>query len=52
VAVMAAGMPVGINAYMFAQKYHTGIAVLSTAVLLSTILAIFSQSLWLLLLTW
>lgn len=51
VAVMAAGMPVGINAYMFAQKYHTGIAVLSTAVLLSTILAIFSQSLWLLLLT-
>lgn len=51
VAVMAAGMPVGINAYMFAQKYQTGIAVLSTAVLLSTILAIFSQSLWLLLLT-
>lgn len=51
VAVMAAGMPVGINAYMFAQKYHTGIAAMSTAVLLSTILAIFSQSLWLLLLT-
>ena len=51
VAVMAAGMPVGINAYMFAQKYQTGIAVLSTAVLLSTLLAIFSQSLWLLLLT-
>jgi malonate transporter and related proteins len=50
VAVMAAGMPVGINAYMFAQKYQTGIAVLSTAVLLSTIFAIFSQSFWLLLL--
>jgi malonate transporter len=52
VAVMAAGMPVGINAYMFAQNYQASIAVLSTAVLISTILAIFSQSLWLLLLTW
>jgi predicted permease len=51
VAVMAAGMPVGVNAYMFAQKYQAGIEVLSTAVLLSTIFAIFSQSIWLLLLT-
>ncbi|MCB8965793.1 MAG: AEC family transporter [Ardenticatenaceae bacterium] len=51
VAVMAAGMPVGINAYMFAQKYRVGIAVLSTAVLLSTILAVISESIWLLLLT-
>jgi predicted permease len=51
VAVMAAGMPVGINAYMFAQKYHVGIEELSTAVLFSTILALFSQSIWLYLLT-
>ncbi len=51
VAVMAAGMPVGISAYMYAENYHLGTAVLSTAVLLSTILSIFSQSLWLLLLT-
>ncbi|MBE2222450.1 MAG: AEC family transporter [Anaerolineae bacterium] len=51
VAVMAAGMPVGINAYIYAQNYRLGSAALATAVLLSTILAIFSQSLWLYLLT-
>ncbi len=46
-----AGMPVGISAYIFADNYQLGIAALSTAVLLSTILAIFSQSFWLLFLT-
>lgn len=51
VAVMAAGMPVGINAYIFAQHYHSGVAMMSTAVLLSTVFAFFSQSVWLLLLT-
>lgn len=51
VAVMAAGMPVGISAYIYADNYQLGIAALSTAVLLSTILAIFSQSFWLLFLT-
>lgn len=51
VAVMAAGMPIGISAYIFAQNYQLGTAALSTAVLLSTVLAVFSQSLWLLLLT-
>jgi predicted permease len=44
VAVMAAGMPVGINAYLFAQKYQIGIATISTAILLSTLLAVISQS--------
>ncbi len=44
VAVMAAGMPVGINAYMMAQKYQVCLESMSTAVLLSSILAIFSQS--------
>lgn len=48
---MAAGMPVGISAYIYAENYHLGTAVLSTAVLLSTILTLFSQSIWLLLLT-
>ena len=43
-AVMTAGMPVGINAYMFSQKYQASIATVSTAILLSTILAIISQS--------
>lgn len=51
VSVMAAGMPVGISAYIFAQNYHSGVAVLSTAVLLSTVLAVISQSVWLALLT-
>jgi predicted permease len=51
VAVMAAGMPVGISAYIYSQNYHLGTAALSTAVLLSTILALFSQSIWLYLLT-
>ena len=44
VAVMSAGMPVGINAYMMAQKYQVCLESMSTAVLLSSILAIFSQS--------
>jgi malonate transporter len=47
VAVMTAGMPVGINAYLFAQKYETNIATLSTAVLLSTLLTVVAQSIWL-----
>ena len=45
VAVMAAGMPVGVNAYMTAQKYQVGIATISTAFLISTLLAALSQSL-------
>ncbi len=51
VAVLAAGMPVGISAYIYADNYHVGIAALSTAVLLSTILTAISQPVWLLLLT-
>lgn len=51
VAVMTAGMPIGISAYIYAQNYQLGTASLSTAVLLSTILALFSQSIWLYLLT-
>lgn len=45
VAVMAAGMPIGINAYMMAQKYQVEIAAMSTAFLLSTLLAALTQSL-------
>ena len=44
VAVMVAGMPVGVNAFVFAQQYQVGIPTLSAAILLSTILAVFSQS--------
>lgn len=45
VAVMAAGMPIGINAYMFAQKYQECLRVVGTAVLLSTLLAAATQTL-------
>lgn len=44
VAVMAAGMPVGINAYMFAQKYQECLRVVGSAVLLSTLLAAATQT--------
>lgn len=47
-AIMTAGMPVGINVYMFSQQYQAGIATISTAILLSTILAVASQSIMLL----
>jgi hypothetical protein len=48
VAVMIAGMPVGINAYVLAQQYQAGIATTSTAILLSSLLALVTQSLLLL----
>ena len=38
-------MPVGVIAYMTAQKYQVGIATTSTAFLISTLLAALSQSL-------
>jgi predicted permease len=44
VAVMMAGMPVGINVYMFAQKYQVGLASVSGAIVISTTLAVLSQS--------
>ncbi|MCB0214671.1 MAG: AEC family transporter [Anaerolineae bacterium] len=44
VAVMAAGMPIGVNAYLFAVEYQAGVATLSTAILLSTLFAVVSQS--------
>ncbi|MEM7111300.1 MAG: AEC family transporter [Chloroflexota bacterium] len=39
VVVVGASLPVGINTYVFAEKYETGIATTATAVLLSTLAA-------------
>lgn len=39
VVVVTASLPVGINAYVFAEKYETNIATTATAVLLSTLVA-------------
>ena len=44
VAVMMAAMPVGINVYLFAQKYQVCIAPISSAIVISTTLAILTQS--------
>ena len=44
VAVLIAAMPVGINSYVFAEKYQVCIAPLATAILISTTLAMGSLS--------
>ncbi len=44
VAVLAAGMPIGVNTYLFAHTYQANTNTLSTAILLSSIFAIFSQT--------
>ena len=51
VVVMAAGMPVGVNAHVLAQKYRSNIPTVSTALLLSSLLAIVTQSILLLVFT-
>ena len=45
VAVMMAAMPVGINVYMFAQKYQVCLASVSSAIVISTTLSVLTQSL-------
>lgn len=44
VGTMVAGMPVGINPYMFSQKYQALVATIGTAVLLSSLMSIVSAS--------
>lgn len=45
VAVLNAAMPVGVNVYVFSQKYQANIEPVSTAILISTSLSILSISL-------
>jgi predicted permease len=45
---MAAGMPVGVYATVLAQKYKAHSPTISTAVLLSTLLTVVTQSILLL----
>jgi len=47
VAVLFASSPSGINAYLFAERYKTGIALASGGIALSTALSVLSSSLWL-----
>jgi predicted permease len=44
VAVMMAAMPVGINAYIFAQRYQACLAPISSAIVISTTATIITQS--------
>jgi predicted permease len=47
VGLLFAACPSGINAYLFAQRVKTGEAVASAAISLSTVLAVFSVTGWL-----
>jgi predicted permease len=47
VAVLFASSPSGINAYLFAERDKTGIALASGGIALSTALSVLSSSLWL-----
>ena len=47
VAVLFASSPSGINAYLFAERYKTGVVLASGGIALSTALSVLSSSLWL-----
>jgi malonate transporter and related proteins len=47
VAVIFASMPVGVNSYLLAARYKTGVATIAGAVTLSTALSLFTVSFWL-----
>jgi predicted permease len=49
VAVLLASMPTGVNAYLFAQRYSSGTAVLSGTIALGTALSLISVAILLLL---
>ncbi|MCJ8145154.1 AEC family transporter [Ancylobacter sp. A5.8] len=50
VAVVFAAMPCGINAYLLAQRYGVGVAASAGAVSLSTVLSLFTVTVWFLIL--
>lgn len=52
VAVMMAGMPVGSNALIFAQRYRSNEAQATTAIVLSTVGLVLTTPLWLAVLAW
>jgi predicted permease len=47
VAVLFAACPTGVNAYLFAERYREGVAITSSAIALSTALALGTTVLWL-----
>ena len=47
VAVLFAAMPCGVNSYLFAERYKTGVAMCSSAIAWSTALSLVSLFFWL-----
>lgn len=47
VAVLFAAMPSGVNAYLFAERYRTGVALSSSAIAATTGLSVFTTMFWL-----
>ena len=47
VAVLFAAAPTGINAYLFAERYRTGVAIAAGSITLGTIVSILTTTLWL-----
>ncbi|MDJ1159583.1 AEC family transporter [Chelatococcus sp. SYSU_G07232] len=47
VAVLFASAPSGINAYLFAERYRSGVGIASSAIGLSTVLSLFTTVFWL-----
>lgn len=47
VAVLFAAMPVGVNVYLFAARYKTGVALTSAAISVSTAIAVVTCAAWL-----
>jgi predicted permease len=45
VAVTVAALPAGVNAYLFAQRYDTGVRAATTTVFLSTLVSALTLSL-------
>jgi malonate transporter and related proteins len=47
VAVLFAAAPSGINAYLFAERYRTGIAIASGSITIGTVLSVLTTTFWL-----
>ena len=47
VAVLFASSPVGVNAYLFAERYRAGARIASSAIALSTALSVITSAFWL-----
>lgn len=47
VAVLFAAAPCGLNAYLFAERYRSGVGVAASSITLSTVLSVVTTTMWL-----